>query len=131
MYVLDPDSFRRAADEHDWSPEACAIIFPSILKLLSLRLSMASSVDLQDGCPPCELGADVPVCNVFTVHLRMNWNEKSEHDRRTVHLLNKLLVGDSEMQQERVGGGGHPFLELLIQRRQKGCLTPASTRFPA
>ena len=37
------------------------------------------------------------------VQLRMNWNEKSEHDRLTVHLLNKILVGDSEMQQERVG----------------------------
>ena len=52
VYILDPDNYRTAGEDHSWSPNICSIILPLILKLLILRLSMALEIDLGDSSEP-------------------------------------------------------------------------------
>ena len=103
VYILDPDNYRTAGEDHSWSPDICSIILPPILKLLMLRLSMASEIDLGDGSEPQRIGADVPPCNIYTVELEMHKKEKIVHDQRTLHLLRRLFVGDTGVQEKRAG----------------------------
>lgn len=91
LYVLDPKRFVEAGRAGGWEPKVCQTILPMIMRLLMLRLSMTSEIDVGDGLTPFRIGDSVPECEVFTIWLQMSKHEKCLYDDNTAHYLSSLF----------------------------------------
>lgn len=97
IWLLDPDNYKICGSREDWSPYATNLIIPPILKMVMLRMTAASHIDLGDGKPPRRVGEDVPPCSIYAIELQMDRDEARLYNDATHHLYKHLFIGDTDM----------------------------------
>jgi SNF2-related domain len=95
IWLLDPDNYRSYGSGFQWSPYVTAIIIPPILKMVMLRMTTASHLDLGDGQGLRRVGEEVPPCHVYAIELRMERDESRQYNDSIYHLFKQLFVGDT------------------------------------
>jgi hypothetical protein len=97
IWLLDPENYRVCGNLYNWGPVVTSVIIPPILKMVMLRVTTASCIDLEDGKPPRRIGEDVPPCRIYSICLGMSKAETRMYRDRTQHLFKQLYVGDTDM----------------------------------
>lgn len=76
IWLLDPENYRVCGSRLQWSPSVTSIIIPPILKMVMLRMTTISHIDLGDGQGLRRVGEEVPPCLVYAMELKMNPDER-------------------------------------------------------
>ena len=100
VWLLDPNNYRACGSRGLWSPEITAKIIPPILRLLELRLTMASAVDLGDGKPARRVADEVPPCHIYSIELQMAPREQRIYNETTRPVMKQLFKGDTSSIQK-------------------------------
>ncbi|KAH8803319.1 hypothetical protein F5884DRAFT_888529 [Xylogone sp. PMI_703] len=93
------DAFLAAIEKGDkgnWSPQVAAIIIPPVLRMLQLRLTMASKVSVNAGQAPRRVGQDVPPCHIYTIQLEMAKAQQKLYTQYTRPVLKRLYTRDRD-----------------------------------
>ena len=101
VWLLDPDNYRVCGSCYQWSPYVTSVIIPPILKMVMLRMTTASHLDLGDGQGLRRVGEEVPPCHVYAIELKMGRDESCQYNDSTHHLFRQLFVGDTDMIKSR------------------------------
>jgi hypothetical protein len=75
--LLDLENFKATSGAGGWDAAVTSLILPPILRMLQLRLTIASKVDLGDGRGPRPVAENIPPCRIHTVELEIDPREET------------------------------------------------------